>query len=641
MFVTADSVDPELAEPYTDIDEQRTTTDPATNLTVSYRYIHGGFSGTAARFAFYFPAPSDYRGRFFHYTYPTFAQEDAGSDTIAFGISLGAYVVSANNAGGVAAAPVLGGYRVNAAAAKYSRVVAAGIYGADAPMRGYLYGASGGAYQTIGGIENTSGVWDGAVPMVPGTPNAIPSYQGAVMLGLRVLRDRLAGIADALEPGGTGDPYAGLTDEQRSVLREISTLGFPLRGWWQHADLDGGSFWMVAASVRAINPGYVDDFWTVPGYAGADPESSVGGDRVRFDAIVTHVGERSLTLSAVPAGDLTGCDLVITSGAAAGTSISFVLVDGTDATFRPGASPPVAGTLAPGDHVRLDNSWYLALQYYHRHQVPRSSDLYGWKPFRDGDGKPIHPQRTTLVGPILAGVSGGIATGRFDGKVIVLGSALDVEAFPWSVDWYRHQVEAVAGDAYDDMFRVWFMDNADHNPTTRTVAAEAHIVGYDGEMQQALLDLDTWVVDGVAPPASTNYRVTEDSQIEVSTDARERGGVQPVVTLAVASADASSERDVRVAVAAGEPLTFTMTALVPPGVGEIVRVEWDFASSGIFDVRSRLDRPAPEVQLTESHTYTETGTHFAVVRATAHRAGDTDAVHGLIQNLARVRVVVT
>jgi hypothetical protein len=37
MFISADIVDPELSEPYTDIDEQRTTTDPATGRCVRWR----------------------------------------------------------------------------------------------------------------------------------------------------------------------------------------------------------------------------------------------------------------------------------------------------------------------------------------------------------------------------------------------------------------------------------------------------------------------------------------------------------------------------------------------------------------------------------------------------------------------------
>jgi hypothetical protein len=41
-----------------------------------------------------------------------------------------------------------------------------------------------------------------------------------------------------------------------------------------------------------------------------------------------------------------------------------------------------------------------------------------------------------------------------------------------------------------------------------------------------------------------------------------------------------------------------------------------------------------------THTYPEPGTYFPVVRVTSQREGDRDTPYGLIQNLARVRVVV-
>ena len=65
------------------------------------------------------------------------------------------------------------GYRVNAAAAKFSRQVAADMYGSHRPY-GYLFGGSGGAYQTISSAENTT-VWDGYVPFVLGSESAIPT----------------------------------------------------------------------------------------------------------------------------------------------------------------------------------------------------------------------------------------------------------------------------------------------------------------------------------------------------------------------------------------------------------------------------------------------------------------------------------
>ena len=78
------------------------------------------------------------------------------------------------------------------------------IYGCDRPY-GYCYGGSGGAYRTTGGMESTEGVWDGSVPFVLGSPHAIPNVFGVRMNALRVLRDKMADIVDALEPGGSGE----------------------------------------------------------------------------------------------------------------------------------------------------------------------------------------------------------------------------------------------------------------------------------------------------------------------------------------------------------------------------------------------------------------------------------------------------
>jgi PKD domain len=614
--------DPDLAEVSIDVDERRETTDEQAGVTVAYRYVHGGFTGTNGRFALYFP--DEYLGRFFHFTYPTIEVEDAEARTIAFAISHGAYLVSTNNGGGIARAQGTGGFRLNAAAAKASRLVAALLYGDDAPVRGYLYGGSGGAYQTLGGIENTSGAWDGAVPFVPGTPNAIPNFQGSQLLGVREVGTGLAGVADAMDAGGSGDPYAGLDDRQRAILEEVTSLGFPLRGWWQHQTLDGGSFYAVAPGVRALDPTYVDDFWSVPGYEGADPDSPVRDARIQLETTVSEVGNSTVTLADLPASDPSGADLTVLTGAAEGASLIVAAADGFELTFRPagggllvgeagGERGPVPSDLRPGDQVRIDNSWFLALQYFHRHQVP-SEPQDGWEQFRDADGEPIPPQREVLTGRILTEVFGGGGTGRFEGKMIMVASVMDVEAYPWSADWYRQQAAAYFGDDLDDHYRLWYQDNADHSEP-RPPGAEAHIVDYFGVVEQALLDLDDWVAEGIPPSATSSYEITDDHQV-VLPDTADRGGVQPVVTLT----------------AEGEnPVTFSLTAEAPPGTGEIVRVEWDFEGTGDFPV---------EGGRTETHTYDQPGTYFAVARVTAHRGGDPDAPYARIQNLARVRVVV-
>ena len=629
MLVTDTSIDPVYAEPFLDVDEERTTTDPETNVTVTYRYLHGGFTGTPALFSMYFPlAAESFQGRFFHFTYPTW-DEIRTPETIVFAISHGAYGVATNNGG-------IGGYRVNAAAAKHSRTIAAEMYGTAAPIRGYLYGASGGAFQTLGCMQNTSGVWQGAVPMVPGVPNAAPSFMAVQLLGLRVLGDKLDDIVDAIEPGGSGDPYAGLSAEQRAALREATLLGFPLRGWWQHEWFNGGGLMELLPLLYMVDPTYVDDFWTQPGYAGSEP--SVRAARIQRDATVVSVSgapANQMVLSSVPSASLLTAELKVLSGRAAGQSLPILKARDDTVCFGPNADNALLEAIQPGDQVQIDNSWALALEHSPLHQVP-GPDEKAWDQFRGDDGAPLHPQRSALIGPQVAEISSGsIPNGHFEGKMIMLVSTMDIQAFAWSAEWYEATVLAAKGEELDDCFRLWFVDNAGHTPLWELEApdTEAHIVDYDGVCQQALLDLDEWVTSGLRPPASGRYRVTSENQVELPQSASERLGVQPVVTL---TADGAPRADV----APGETVSFLATAEVPPGAGGIVRVEWDLEGTGTFPDVVELDQPASSVSLEKVSAYSSPGTRFAVVRVTSQRHGTAETPYTRIRNLARVRVVV-
>jgi hypothetical protein len=499
-------------------------------------------------------------------------------------------------------------------------------------------------------------VWDGAAPQVFGAPNAIPSFMTVELLVLRVLGDKLADVAAAMEPGGSGNPYAGLDATQAAVLQEATRLGFPLRGWWQWATLSGGAFFATEGIVRAIDAGYVHDFWDpTQGYEGSQP--SVRALRIQSPETVDSASGTQVVLeNDAPSGDLAGADLVVISGPGQGQSVPILSVSGNTVQllFDPGP-----GVLTHGTSVTLDNSWLIALQYYQRHQVP-TPDEYAWNQYRGPDGVPVPPQRfgdcTTpiapglpaglraclLVGPILAGSTGGsVANGQFHGKMIMLGSTMDVQAYPWSEDWYRTQAQAFLGANLDNQFRLWYMDNSDHDPNgpAATDAANAadHIVPYSGEVQQALLDLDAWVADGIQPPASTDYTVGADTGIQLPATAPQRHGVQPVVSVSAKGHGGPGES---IDVAAGQPVTFSVKAQVPPGTGKIVQVEWDFQGVGSFGVSSPLSHIGPVLNLHATYTFTNSGTYFPVVRVSSQRNGDTSTQYGLIQNLARVRVVV-
>ena len=637
MPITDESEDPRFNAPYVDVDEERTT-------PVPHRYVHGGFTGTDARYSFYFPPADRYDGRFFQPTHQLFFSEEAQEGAITFTLDSGAYLVQSNMGGSeyprsaeLAVSgkydPTIGGYRVNAAAAKYSRVKAVELYGQHRPF-GYLHGPSGGAFQTITSMEQTEGVWDGAVPQVMGSPNAIPGVFTVRIHTLRVLKagGKFAQVMDAIDPGGSGDPYAGLNDEERGALEEASRLGFPMRGWWNWETMTGGPLRLVAGYVPLLDPDYADDFWSKPGYLGTDPRSSVAAARIQHSTTIADKleGPNRLVLATVPTGDLTGIDLLI-----AGERIETPPVDAAARTVTiPDMLVARFDNAQVGDPVSLDNSWYLALQTFHRHNVP-TPDMYGWNQFREGgDGEPIYPQRETLVGPIGAvNGSGALNTGYFKGKMILLESLVDIEALPWQADWYAKKVEQALGKSeMEDNFRLYFTDNAQHGFPAGP-PAHARTVSYAGVLQQALRDVSAWVERGVAPPPSTNYEVV-DSQVIVPRDAASRRGVQPVAELMV---DGGDRADVTV----GEAVNFSAAIETPPDTGDVVDAEWDFDGAGEYPVRAELTAIGPSLKLDATHTYDEPGTYFAALRVTSQREGDAETPHARIQNVARVRVIVS
>lgn len=637
MVITGESEDPRFNAPYVDVEEERTTPAP-------HRYVHGGFTGTDAKFSFYFPPAERYEGRFFQPTHQLFFSEEAQEGAITFTLDSGAYLVQSNMGGSeyprsaeLALSgkydPTIGGYRVNAAAAKFSRVKAVELYGEHRPF-GYLHGPSGGAFQTITSMEHTEGVWDGAVPQVMGSPNAIPGVFTVRIHALRVLKsgNKFTGVMDAIDPGGSGDPYAGLNEEERGALEEATRLGFPMRGWWNWETMTGGPLRLVAGYVPLLEPTYADDFWSKPGYLGTDPKSSVAAARIQHATTVAEklTDPNRLVLATMPDGDLTGIDLLI-----GGERIETPLVNAADRTVGiPDMVVARFDDASVGDSVCLDNSWYLALQTFHRHNVP-TPDMYGWNQFRKGgDGDPIYPQRATLVGPIGAvNGSGALNTGDFKGKMIVLESLVDIEALPWQADWYAKKVEQALGkQRMEENFRLYFTDNAQHG-FPAVPPAHARTVSYAGVLQQALRDVSAWVERGVPPPPSTVYEI-DDSQVIVPADAASRRGVQPIVALTVDGRD-------RADVAVGQPVSFSATIETPPGTGDVVDAEWDFEGAGTYPVRADLAAIAASVHVDASYTYDKPGTYFAVLRATSQRDGDPDTPHARIQNVARVRVVVS
>jgi hypothetical protein len=668
--VGTEAIEGEFDEPYIDVEEWRES-------PVRHRYFHGGFLNTETRFSIYFPRAELYKGRFFQHITPVpdsenLAQHMTGEqDKIGFSFASGGYFLETNGGGvtgrpGSLVDPTIAAYRANAASAQYSRGVAAQMYGEHRPF-GYAFGGSGGGYRTIGGAENTTGIWDGVVPYVIGSPMAIPNMFTVRMHAQRVLRHKLNRIVDAFEPGGNGNVFEDLDEEERDALVEVTRMGFPLRSWFGHRTMGMHAFPVLYRGVVAVDPTYFEEFWTEPGYLGFEMPPSLQRDRVRrnYEIVATiteheagtlgiSVGTRpgqprggvdtawrgpgelskvpvAVRLSSMLKDEVQGAELLVTSGAAEGARLLLLSVVGDVAVFGPGDTDALIA-LQPGDAVIVDNSGFLAAQTYHRHQVPDSSEFPVWDQFRNSDGSPIFPQRPTIIGPLFAAAAAGtVQTGQFAGKMIVVESMLDREAFPWQADWYRSRVHEHLGDSIDDHFRLWFTDNALHGDD-EIQESPTHTVSYLGVLHQALRDLSQWVEEGIPPPPNTSYLI-ENGQVILPTDAWQRCGVQPVVALTVDNGD-------RASVATGDEVILRATARVPEDTGSIVSMEWDFEGTGQFSLIERIDI-AEFVDVERRYSYLQDGTYFPTVRVVAHRDGDPSSPYARIQNLARVRVVVS
>ena len=687
-YTTTDTL---FKEPYVDMDEWR-------DAPVRHRYVHGGFKNTNTRFSFYFPPQEHYKGRFFQYITPfpdneTLSQGARGeADKIGFSVSSGAYFIETNGGGSIDfskpspnTSPSIGAYRANAASAQYSRVIATKLYGGQRPY-GYAFGGSGGSYRTIGGMENTEGVWDGVVPYVSGSPMAIPNGFTVRMHAMRILNDKFPQIIDALEPGGSGDMYAGLNAEESEALREVTKMGFPPKSWFGYKRMGIHGFLVLYQGVVGSDRKYFEeDFWNKPGYLGANPPVSLLKARIqhmsKIKAGISVDQAVVLKLTAPPStqdrgtadaawksiGGVEGAkpvafqledvlpdipflggDLIIKTGAAAGKVIQLTKISGDKVVVGP-VDAAVLLMLKPGDQVQVDNSNFLAVQTYHRHQVP-GKEYHVYDQFRDTNGKPIYPQRPTLLGPrFTIGAAGVLPNGKFKGKMIMLESLMDREAFAWQADWYRTKVKENLGDSTDNHYRLWYTDHALHgdisieDDPTRTV-------GYLGILQQALLDLSAWVEKGIDPAATTAYKIV-DGQVIIPAKANERRGIQPVV---VVMANGSERADVKI----GQSVTFTAEVEVPANRGKIVAAAWnfegltkeiepaagwDFAGSDIFPVAAKitpLDKTGTRVTIKTTYTFSKPGTYFPSLRVASQRLGDNKTPYTRIQNLDRVRVVV-
>lgn len=634
MQVTPDCIDPLYNHPiYTSKTDE--------SSPVQHRKVSGYFNGTGIDFNIYLPRQG-WDGRFFQLVFPT-QTSTATAEAIGFGAESGGYTVQVAGTGG---------YRSDAAVAKISRDIARDFY--QEPSRriyGYIYGGSGGSLKTVGAMENTFSVWDGAVPLIQGIPISDPFGFSVAALGGLVLENKVAQLQDAIRPGGSNEPSQILNAMEQSVCEEVSALGMPPGAW---EDFSGTAhnrsnlyeiLRTTSVAIKSMDPTYSDDFWNEPGYLGQ--EQSDLGNLFRDSLIDFNATVRKVTRGAENVPVDIELDIAVPSKASLRNWYELTIqsacsgVEG-ESTFTGRMDPNSTSVLLYSDNnstilncleenvkLRVDNRWFLAMHAFHRHELPTREGYYVLDYLRNKNGTPRYPQRDILVAHTFAETAsgGGTNTGNITAKMIVMDNLLDNKAFPWEADWYRTQVQKALGDRFDSNYRLYYSDSADHEMGPVAPEMQYRLVDFTGLYEQHLRDLSAWVEKNIEPPPATNYQI-RNGQVDVPESASQRAGIQPVAHL-------TAQKESQV----GSPVTLQAFIEIPHAIGKIVSVEWDVLGNGNF-VHASFGMPDTVIRVNTTHTYTEAGVYFPSVRVASHRSGNTQTPYALAYNLGRTRVVV-
>jgi hypothetical protein len=608
-------------------------------------------------YVFRFPAKEFWRSRSFEQQHPT----GGGVVDNRMAFTNGAFSVnwmSASVANSVAS------HRHEAAATKVAKAYANKLYGNTAKIYSYFWGCSGGGIVSMAAAENVTGVWDGVQPhcMGPTGVSTFHSFHWQALYTMAIPQAKRDAIAAAAVPGGTGDIYAGLNEEEKAVLTEFISAGYPLPVIGNH--FKGLALPLVPpTAIRLADPTYEDDFWSKPGYEGVNPPDYLKAAKVDGWAIIAGItrneaGEPTAIQfdpATVPALGTTGDAYLeywvyaadgktrlIDPTRPVGTSddprfslkgkfdaaTSTLTLTGTNKDAFGGVTPItnrplLLGALKIGDKVRINNRFILAMYFYPRHSnIPgaRSYDQY-----RNADGSAKYPQRKDIS--VLAranyGTMGGrVETGAIKTKVMIIEGRGDNLSWPLFNASYAQSIQRTLGTAKaNEMMRFYLHDNGRH----------AVGGGEPGVWQQSMQDMMAWVEKGISPPTSTTYTI-RNGQVIPPDNAADRHGLQPVVNL-------TANGVARAMVGVNQPVNLAAKLEMPPKTGQVVQYGWTIA--GTADPMTVIDKPQPLVNVSRTITFDKPGTY--VVRLTVNGQRDglvAPANQTLLQNFREVRVVV-
>ena len=609
-------------------------------------------------YVFRFPAKEFWRNRAFLQQHP--AGGGAVDNRMAF--ANGAFSIiwmSASTPNAVAS------HRHEAAATKVAKAYANKLYGNSDKIYSYFWGCSGGGVVAQAAAENTVGVWDGVQPQCTGTSvdSQYHSFLWQAHYTMAISQEKRDAIAAAALPGGTGDIYAGLNEEEKSVLNELLAGGYPL-------PVIGKHFTRLIPLVdpiglRPADPTYEDDFWSKPGYAGVNPPNYLKAALVDGWATITDITrdgsgepiEIQFDPATVPAlgtigdtyleywvyapdGETRLVDPDRAVGAPTGNKRRYSLqgkfdpdtgtlaLTGTERDRFGGEtpitnSPLLLDALKVGNKVRINNRFILAMYYYPRHTVVpgiRSHDQY-----RNADGSPKYPQRPSVDHLYYSNyrtMGGRVETGDIKTKTMIIEGRSDHLSWPIFNASYAEKVQkALGAEKAEDMMRFYLHDNGNHSTGG----------GEWGIFQQSIQDLMAWVEQDIAPPPSTRYTI-QNGQVVPPARAADRHGLQPVMNLTVNGGS-------RAEVGVNQAVRLAGTLEMPPGTGKIVQYHWTV--DGSDEDATNLSTPQPLVNVEREIAFPEPGTYVVRLTVNGQRDGLLDPPdQTLLRNYQEVQVVV-
>ncbi len=608
-------------------------------------------------YVFRFPAKEFWRNRSFEQQHPT-----AGGvvdNRMAF--TNGAFSVNWMSA---RQENLVASHRHEAGATKVAKAYANRLYGNTGKIYSYFWGCSGGGIVSMGAAENTTGVWDGVQVqcMGPAGTATYHSFFWQAHYTMAIPEAKADAIAAAAAPGGTGDIYAGLNEEEKAVLTEFVSAGYPLPIIGKH--FRNLMPLVDPIDIRIFDESYEDDFWSKPGYAGLNPPNYLKAAKIDGWATITGITrDKAGKPSAIqfdpatipPAGTIGdtylefwvygpgGKTRLIDPERAVGVPTEnkqrYSLLgkfDRATATLDLAATYPqrwgpdlpynnrplLLNALEVGGKVRINNRFILAIYYY-----PRYSNIPGgrsYDQYRNADGSAIYPQRRNLgvLGHANYRVIGGrLETGAVRNRTMVLTGMSDHLSWPVFNTSYAEQIQRTLGPAKaDQMMRLYIHDNGNHSAGA----------GEPGVFQQSIQDLMAWAEKGVTPPPSTRYTI-RGGQVILAAEAADRHGLQPVMSL---TADGAT----RARVGVGQPVTLAAKLEMPPNTGRIVQYKWTVDGK---DDAPTVVKPQPLVEVERKISFDKPGSYLIRLTVNGQRDGLLDPPNQtLMQNFKDVRVVV-